>query len=183
MVLDRIAAVLEESFVEGLDELPMEELRQRRAECQELEEVLSYVRRVVQARLDIVLADLERRSSGRAGDTEADAADLVAKLPEILGERRGGASTRLATYGDPAATSTELVERVDAVVGEDTLARLADLDTTRVEWLAGALADVERSISDGRHSLHQHLDELQAEIVRRYKTGAVSVEEVLRAPR
>jgi hypothetical protein len=178
VVLDRIAAVLEPAYVEELDTLPMEELRSRRAECQELEEVLSYVRRVVQARLDIVLAELEHRESG----TEAGLADLVARLPEILGERRGAPSTRLASYRDPAATSAELLARVDAVVGDDALARLADLDQ-RVQWLAGALAELERSFSDGRRNLHQHLDALQAEIVRRYKTGEVTVEEVLRAPR
>lgn len=180
MVLDRLEAVLDPSFVEGLDALAMEELRARRAECQALEEVLSYVRRVVQARLDILLAELERREGGAAN---VDPADLVAELPSILGERRGGPSNRLAAYRDPAEASAELLARVDAVVGDDTLIRIAELGEARVRWLAGALSELERSFSDGRRDLHAHLDALQAEIVRRYKTGVVDVDEVLRAPR
>lgn len=180
MVLDRIHAVLDPSFVEGLDGLEMEELRGRRAECQALEEVLSYVRRVVQARLDILLAELERREGGTAS---VDPADLVAELPSILGEGQRGRSTRLAAYHDPAEASAELLARVDAVAGEDTLIRIAELGEARVRWLAGALSELERSFSDGRRDLHDHLDALQAEIVRRYKTGAVDVEEVLRSPR
>ena len=179
MVLDRIEAVLEPAFVEGIDALEIDELRVRRSECQYLEEVLSYVRRVVQARLDIVLAELERREGGGG----ADPASLVDQLPAIFAERQQRGSTRLTAYHDPAAASDELLGLLDAVVGTDTLAQLSDLDDERVRWLAGALSELERSFSDGRRSLHQHLDALQAEIVRRYKTGAVSVEEVLRSPR
>jgi len=178
VVLERIEAVLDPAYVDDVDALPMEELRARRGECQELEEVLSYVRRVVQARLDITLAEIERREGG---STTVDPAGLVAQLPSILGDKRGGPSTRLASYGDPAAASSELLERVDAVVGESTLARLDELDEARVRWLAGAFSELERSFSEGRRNLHSHLDILQAEIVRRYKTGAVSVEEVLRS--
>lgn len=179
MVLERIEAVLGPEFVADVEALSMDDLRARRGECQELEEVLSYVRRVVQARLDILLAEIERRAGG---DATVDPAELVAQLPAILGERRGAASTRLASYSDPAEASAELLERVDAVVGEATLARLSELDEARVRWLAGALSELERSFSDGRRDLHAHLDIFQAEIVRRYKTGVVSVEEVLRSP-
>ncbi|MDQ1373700.1 MAG: hypothetical protein QOJ09_1038, partial [Actinomycetota bacterium] len=90
MATARIERLLDPAFVEGLRELSMDDLRAKRTECQEVEVGLSYLRRVVQGRLDIVISDLQRR----AGGEPADLAALVDQLPEILGEQN-----RPAGYG------------------------------------------------------------------------------------
>src|SRR5438445_11923992 len=78
----RIDKVLDPEFLVDLPEWPLDELRRRQAECLEIETEVSYVRRMTQARMDILEAELERRASrGFVGD-------LVAALPAILAHAR-----------------------------------------------------------------------------------------------
>ena len=58
--LDR---VLRPDYLDGIDEWPIEEIRERRAECQRLEDAVSYLRRLVQTRIDIL--GMESRSRFR----------------------------------------------------------------------------------------------------------------------
>ena len=63
--LDR---VLSTDYLDGLPQWSMEEIRARRAECQMLEDAASYLRRIVQARLDIIGTELYSRSTGDDAD-------------------------------------------------------------------------------------------------------------------
>jgi hypothetical protein len=74
------ATVLDEREREALPSWSNEDLRARRAACEGREAAVSYARRVLQGRLDIVRAELERRHE--AG--ESDAAELLASLPGVL---------------------------------------------------------------------------------------------------
>jgi hypothetical protein len=74
----RIDRVLDPGFTEGVDRLALPELRARREEAEEAD--VSYLRRLLQGRLDILRAELVRRSAG--GDQ--DVAGLLAGLPKIL---------------------------------------------------------------------------------------------------
>ena len=78
----RIDKVLDPEFLVDLPEWPLEELRRRQAECLEIETEVSYVRRMTQARIDILEAELDRRASG------GSVGDLIAALPEILADER-----------------------------------------------------------------------------------------------
>src|SRR3712207_2206823 len=80
----RIDRVLGEGFLDGLRELPLQEVRARRREAEEEEADLSYVRRLLQGRSDILRAEIARRGggthvSGASGDDE-----LVRRLTEVL---------------------------------------------------------------------------------------------------
>ena len=57
----RIDRVLAEDFLEGLRDLPMSELRTHRLDAEQEEVDLSYIRRMIQGRLDILRAELNRR--------------------------------------------------------------------------------------------------------------------------
>jgi hypothetical protein len=172
----RLERVLDPAYVDDLEELPMEELRERRAECQELEVGLSYARRLAQGRLDIIGAELRRRTEG--GDA-IDVHALVEQLPEILSDRvRGPGLGRLPSLmvpGEGADFSGELDEVVDA----GNLAGLADHSDSEITAMLDALQDYEQSVSARRRALHERLDALQAEITRRYRTGEASVETLL----
>jgi RsiG-like len=88
----RIDKVLDATFLTKLSEWPLDELRSRHAECLEIETEVSYVRRMTQARSDILEAEIDRRASGGA------IGDLIAALPEILadeGPRAPVAKSRL----------------------------------------------------------------------------------------
>ena len=59
--LDRI---LSSEYLGDLQRRDMDEVRSMRAECQGIETGLSYLRRMVQGRLDIVGVELQRRRDG-----------------------------------------------------------------------------------------------------------------------
>ena len=175
MAIARIERLLDPDFVAGLRDLSMDDLRARRTECQEVEVGLSYLRRVVQGRLDIVFADLQRR----AGGEPADLATLVNQLPGILGEHaRPAGYGRLPTL-EIGEGDVDLTE-VDAVADTTRLSSLPDMDEGDVRALADALGELERQTSDQRRLLHERLDVLQEEIVRRYKEGEASVDSLLK---
>jgi hypothetical protein len=73
----RIDRILEPTFVEGLDALPLDELRARRDECLAEREYLSLLRRLVQGRAEILRAEVDRRGGG-------DDAPIVERLSTIL---------------------------------------------------------------------------------------------------
>ncbi|HEX8863129.1 MAG TPA: aerial mycelium formation protein, partial [Actinomycetes bacterium] len=50
----RIDRVLEPRFVAGIDRLALEDLRKRREDAEAEEEAISYLRRVLQGRIDIL---------------------------------------------------------------------------------------------------------------------------------
>ena len=105
----RIDRVLDPRFTDGVERLDLAELRSRREEAEAEEADVSYLRRLLQDRLDILRAELERRSAG--GDQ--DVAALLAGLPAILSDdapapsapsrasssRRGPASTGAGSSG------------------------------------------------------------------------------------
>ena len=69
--LDR---VLTPEYLHGLDAWAIDEIRSRRAECQRLEDAASYLRRLVQTRIDIIGLELRSRANGE----EADLVSLIA---------------------------------------------------------------------------------------------------------
>lgn len=156
-----------------------DELRARRAECEGMEAAISYARRALHGRLDIVHADLRRRAEGR-GDPRLE--DLVARLPEILAETQpvGSASSlRLLVTPEPSAEVEDLMVLVDEVVGPNALTHLAQLSDDEVGAAAARLADLEAEFSQARRQLHHNIDLLQAELSSRYGRGELSVETLL----
>ena len=76
----RIDRVLDPRFVAGVGRLDLAELRARREEAEAEEADISFLRRLLQGRLDILRAELVRRSRGG----EQNVAGLLAGLPAIL---------------------------------------------------------------------------------------------------
>lgn len=168
--------LLADEYVAGLEQVPMDELRAKRRECGEVESALSYLRRLVQGRLDLLLAELQRREEGR----EWSLSQLIEELKEIFQE--GG--TRTATGRLPDLDLPEVNERLltadlDKTFDISKLGELPDLPDAEVRSLADALADLERTVSSQRRALHERLDLLQAEMVRRYKSGDATVDTLL----
>jgi len=72
----RIDRVLAEGYLDQLATRPLSEIRGLREQADQEETDLSYLRRLLQARLDLVQDELDRRAEGRPVP-----ADLVAHLP------------------------------------------------------------------------------------------------------
>jgi hypothetical protein len=170
-------ALLAPAYLEGLPSMPIAEIRSRRDQATEVEVGLSYVRRLIQGRLDIVLAEVhQRESGGPAGDL----ADLVQRLPEILGERvRSPGMGRLPTLMAPAEMELTEVHRLDEIVDADSLGTLPQRTDAELLAMVDALAEFEHQVSAGRRSAFEVIDQLQDEIVRRYKSGEANVDSLL----
>lgn len=179
MAIDRIETLLSPEYLADLDSLPMAELRERRDACQEAADVLSYLRRIVQGRLDIVHAEIERRLGGEPTDIH----DLVGRLErgEILSESPRSASFgRLPLSLSPADADGWIMRETDRVLDANRVGMLHESSEEEVRSIADQLGDLERKVSDQRNVLHQRHDALQAEVVRRYRTGEATVDSLLR---
>src|SRR5580765_4204393 len=131
-----------------------------RTECQEIETGLSYLRRLIQGRLDIVGAERQRRAEGRE---PGDLADLISQLPEILSDRtRSPGFGRLPQLLAPGETEPELTRRLDAILGDHDLESLPKLDDDEVERMRADLDALEREVSDQRRKVFDRIDALQA---------------------
>ncbi len=182
--LDRhldLERLLADAYLKGLEEMSVAEVRERRDECDGVEDSLSVLRRLVQGKLDIVLADLERRAGGFAGGALAQ---VVEQLPTILSE--GGRSSngrgRLRRNIAPDVNFRQLTAELDRIMDVDASAGLLGLGEQEVRNIAEALHDLEQKVSIRRTAVQDRIDNLQAEIVNRYKSGAANPADLLAGP-
>ncbi len=169
--------VTDPGYVSGLAEADIDVVRHKRQECQDLENGLSYLRRLVHGRLDIVRSELEQR---RAGAEPADLDAIIDRLPALLSERsRSDGLPRPPQDLAPDSHAEALVAELDARFPASALAGLPSLGFDEIGELADELAAYEREISDRRAALHEVIDRLHAEIIRRYRAGDASVDTLL----
>ncbi|MFF7360326.1 ABC transporter substrate-binding protein [Streptomyces sp. NPDC008125] len=155
----------------GFGGLRLPALRTLRRDAQRDEADLSYVRRLVQGRIDILRAELARRL-----DPESPVVD---RLPEILADTpsRHRTSARHVTLRTPRGDEY-------ARLAAETLAEveLSDLEARTDEELhtaMGRLVGYEKQVSRRRHQLQRTADECGAEIARRYRDGEAQVDDLL----
>jgi hypothetical protein len=178
---DKLSPLLISTYLDDIESKPLEDIRAMRSECQQAEVALSYVRRLIQGRLDIVHTFLEYPGD----DASLDLGTLVSDLPGILssGPGRPAGFGHLPMLIGPDTEDSELTAGVtaelDAVLGADEIGRLADLDKTELTDLATRLGAIEKRVSGVRRALHERIDTLQAELVSRHKTGRASVDGLL----
>ncbi|MGW8847571.1 ABC transporter substrate-binding protein [Streptomyces sp. JH002] len=155
----------------GLRRLRLTELRELRRGAQREEADLSFVRRLLQGRIDILEAERRRRL-----DPEAD---LLDRLPQILADSPSPhrSSARHVTVGPPAGREyRELAEEMLAEVElSDLLARTDD----ELHDALGRLARYEAQVSRRRQALQRTADGCSGEIARRYREGEAQVDDLL----
>jgi hypothetical protein len=176
-VSSQVDRILGAEYLGDLERRSMTDVRAMRAECQEIETGLSYLRRLVQGRHDIVGAELQRR---RDGADPGDLAELISHLPEILSDRtRPPGLGRLPQLLAPGDVDPELSAELDEIMGEHDLESLPTLSDAELGEMHDKLEALEREVSERRRQFFDRIDTLQAEITRRYKTGEASVESLL----
>jgi hypothetical protein len=163
------------SFTEGIRGRSLNDLRAARAECNEGEIELSFERRLCQARIDILSAEMERRKGGSSEN-------LIERLPEILateGSSQDGLPSRAPDFSIPRNADVQR-RRVEEIVGEQALARLSEVPEEELKVIIRSLAAHEASLSKRRKRVQEVMDEIQEEIVRRYTSGEADPSEALR---
>lgn len=167
-----------------LTALRLPELRELRRSTQQDEADLSYVRRLLQGRIDILRAETARRvprPGGRDAGAAAEAESplVVDRLPEILtdGPARHRSSARHVTLGTP---HSEEYRRLAAEMLADV--ELSDLVARTDEELhaaMGRLVRYEQQVSRRRQEMQRTTDDCSAEIARRYREGEAQVDDLL----
>jgi hypothetical protein len=171
--------LLDWSCPERLAELGLGDLRAARVEGERVEAAVSYVRRIVHGRIDIVEHERARRL---AGDRTETLAELLDVLPGILGTHLRGLHAspgRFTPDGEPTDLHRDLLTIADAVAGAQVLANLGDLDDDALADASSGLASLERDLSAVRRDLHRSIDRLKGEITERYQRGELSLEGLL----
>ncbi|MFF5499947.1 aerial mycelium formation protein [Streptomyces aquilus] len=152
--------------------LSLPELRTVRRDAQRDEADLSYVRRLLQGRIDILRAELARRSPAGEGS-------VVERLPEILTDApaRQRSSARHVTLGTP---HNEEYRRLAAdMLAEVELSDLAARTDAELNAAMGRLVRYEQQVSRRRQRLQHTTDECSGEIARRYREGEAQVDDLL----
>ena len=159
--------IFESTYVQDIDSLPIEELRTRRAECAEAEAELSYARRLLQGKLDILGHELKRRAAGGDSDLES----LISKLPGILADE--GAPTALQRHTTVVMPKNFEKQRrgIDRLASDSTLSMLESLSSGEVTQIVERLTEAESKTSEDRRRIQGVIDKLNAELVRRYREG------------
>ena len=156
-----------------LSALTLPELRELRDRYQEIENGLSYARRLIQGRLDTVSVEMERRA-----EHDPDR-DLVHRLQNALAAHtRGPGLPRPNPELDPPAWADDLVAGVDRLLGPAALGDLTDVSDGALADAAAGIASEAREVSAARHDVHRRIDRVQDELVSRYRAGA-SVDDLL----
>lgn len=161
----RIDRVLSADYVEGLDEVDAVELAHRQKEAAQEEADLSYVRRLVQGRLDQLRAEVRdrgqdvtpRKNPGTRTDEE-----LVAMLASALAEPRPPAA-RSGRYIDaePAQPAGRRRE-IEKVAGDIELSDPRGLSDNALTAAVEKLTELEERASTMRRRVQQVVDALEA---------------------
>jgi len=169
----RVDRVLAPEFVTGLGDLSLSDLRARRKDAEQEEADLSYTRRMLHGRLDIVQAELARRAP------DGDGAPLVDDLSAILGDEER------STHGLGRHITVE-PSRVDEhrrdVEQAISDAVISDVEARSDDELRDAVVRLrahESEVSETRRAVQRVMDALSAELTARYRDGSATVDELL----
>jgi hypothetical protein len=169
----RIDRVLDPAYRAGLAGLELTEVRARRDDAAQEETDLSYLRRLLHARIDIVRAEQRRRREGGS-------APVVAELARILAVNAVGSATgsgRHQTLQPSRATAHR--RHVEALVSDVDLSNVGSLSGEQLDDAVSAYCTEEASVSARRHEVQRVVDVFNAEIGSRYASGTASVDELL----
>lgn len=169
--LDRILA---DGFLADLTTIPLATLRERRLLVDHEEAWLSYLRRMLHGRIDILEATVAMRRDGRDESRGLDIAALVSSLATQMGP--GKHPIGLDVVESPGA-GRRAVERLIARAGLDEYSTMSD---AQLDGRLDELRDVERDVSEVRHRVHEVHGQLTQELARRYRSGEAQPDSALK---
>jgi hypothetical protein len=161
----RIDIVLEPEYLDGLADLDLDEVRRRRDTAEDVEAQISYYRRLLHGRMDLL--DFEQRR--RRGEEQRS---IIEALPEILakGMILGSEPTLKHIETMPPLPSMTGRRLIDKIMDDGVLTSLPELSDSEIAEALERLREVETQLSVQRRRLHQVIDTLQDEMVSRYRS-------------
>jgi hypothetical protein len=160
----RLDQVLSPDFTEGLGSLDDDELRRRRDLARLEREYLSFLRRLLQGRRDILRDELDRRRTG--GKAQPVVERVVSVLSEgSLGPARGEAPVAPLPEEELALAR----RRVERLLSDAHLSDLEALPDQELESAIARLEDEEHAVSEARSKVINAHDTFQDEVKRRLR--------------
>ena len=138
---------------EELATLDLVELRGYRHRLEAEEEKVSYWRRLVHARIDVLSAESDAGNSLSMDD-----------LVRVLGDTGSGAGRRALVRFRAADPLPDL-----PVLGEMWVTEIDPQDDTQVEDALARLRTAEQQLTSYRRALHERIDEATRELILRYR--------------
>lgn len=178
--------VLHPSFVVGLAELSNDELLTRRDDAIQEESDVSYIRRLIQGRLDLLKFEQERRRGEKLlpeQDSSGDDAALVKALTSILTDKsrpesRGTQAAGIRAVPVHAQREPEVSafsrRSAEAAVAD---VRFSDLKSLSDDELTAAIeqfSELEKDVSTKRTAVQYVADTLSEAVESRVADGAMS---------
>lgn len=170
----RIDKVLAEDYLAGLGDLSMSEVRSLRDEAGQEETDLSYLRRLLQGRIDIVGAEIARRTGS------ADSR-LVEELPRILAEPARTPARGMGRHQVVEPSNAGSTRRLEEQIASIDVTDVGDRDEASLRQLLDELQQTEAGISERRRAVQEVFDSASAEITGRYREGRADVSDLLRS--
>jgi hypothetical protein len=159
-----------------LGALDLAALRTLRRDAQQEEADLSYLRRMLHGRIDILHAELRRRGGPDAAAVVN--APVVDRLSEILTDGPSLVrSARHVTLGTPLTEPVRLL--AEEMLSEVELSDLGARTDPELFAALGRLLRYEQQVSRRRQALQHTVDGSSAEITRRYREGEAHVDDLL----
>ena len=160
-----IDTVLEPDYLEDITEVGLDELRQRRESAEDVETQISYYRRLLHGRMDLLNFELRRRS-GQEERTLLEALPEILATGMILGNEP---NLRHLETMPPLPTSTGR-RLIDRIMDDGILTQLPELTSEELSEAIDRVQEVEAQLSAQRRQLHSVIDALQDEIISRYRS-------------
>ena len=171
----RIDQALDPAFTADLDTVSVEELRERRQLLDVLDTELSYYRRVLHGRLDLLDFELARRAG-------TETRSIIEALPEILADPPSGTTSNPLDRELPVETpelAGEGRRSVDRALGDDFLTHLPMIDDDELASIRDSLSATEKTVSTQRRAVHDAHDQITGELTKRYRDGLADADELL----
>ena len=165
----RLDQVLADDFVADLDSLNLDEVRERRRTAHEVENELSYYRRLLHGRLDLLRFEQRRRS----GEEERSLIDALASILADPDRPAGGHGRHIDTDLPPLPDVGK--REIDGVLGDDVLLNIDEIDDDGIVEAIAALEEVEARYSEDRRRVQEVEDVLSARLGELYRADTDQV--------
>lgn len=146
--LDRILAA---DYGVGIGEMGLDDIRTRRDDCLAEREFLSYLRRLLQGRIEILRAEESRRADG----LPVDERPVEERLAEIFAQETPQGSSRgeLLSVELPEEEMTQARRRLERVMANSAFSDPGTMSDEGLEQVIAHLEIEEREVSDTRRKV------------------------------
>lgn len=160
----RIDQVLAAGFTDDLGALDTDEVRRRRDLARSEREYLSFLRRLLQGRRDLLRDEVDRRRTG------GQAPPVMERVVSVLSEgTRGPSRGEAPVIPMPEDEIAMARRRVERLVSDARLSNLDGLSDDELDEGVRRIDQEEREVSDTRARVMEVQDALQEEMKRRLR--------------